>query len=132
MTTLIAVLVLLVPQIDENVVEQLTAMGFSANGCRRAVHGTGNTGTVQYLFFVVRHHSVPCTLPTLEPSVRLTANFSAGIEAAMNWIFEHQEDPGNIFNMIVSIYQNLQSSFTGRETVTRRDYPVFESEIKLP
>lgn len=46
-------------QIDENVVEQLTVMGFSANACRRAIHNTGNTG----------------------------------IEAAMNWIFEHQSDP---------------------------------------
>ena len=47
------------PQIDESVVQQLTAMGFPVNGCRRAVFSTGNTG----------------------------------IEAAMNWIFDHQTDP---------------------------------------
>ena len=50
----------LAPQVDENVVQQLTAMGFPVNGCRRAVYSTGNTG----------------------------------IEAAMNWIFDHQTDPG--------------------------------------
>lgn len=47
------------PQVDENVVEQLSGMGFPVNGCRRAVYSTGNNG----------------------------------IEAAMNWIFEHQSDP---------------------------------------
>eukprot|EP01025_Chloroclados_australasicus_P059005 TRINITY_DN7449_c1_g2_i6.p1 TRINITY_DN7449_c1_g2~~TRINITY_DN7449_c1_g2_i6.p1 ORF type:complete len:301 (+),score=57.36 TRINITY_DN7449_c1_g2_i6:244-1146(+) len=46
------------PQINEGVVQQLMDMGFSQNGCRRAVIMTGN----------------------------------AGIEAAMNWILEHQED----------------------------------------
>ena len=34
----------LAPQVDESVVQQLTSMGFPVNGCRRAVHSTGNTG----------------------------------------------------------------------------------------
>ncbi|XP_028393855.1 ubiquitin carboxyl-terminal hydrolase 5-like [Dendronephthya gigantea] len=62
------------PQVDENSVQQLTAMGFPLNGCRRAVYSTGNSG----------------------------------VEAAMNWIFDHQNDPD--FN------EPLQSPSGGKKT----------------
>lgn len=62
-----------VPQIDENVVEQLAGMGFPINGCRRAVYKTGNTG----------------------------------VEAAMNWIFEHQSD--------ADFHEPLQVEFGGKK-----------------
>ncbi|KAI9271509.1 hypothetical protein BDA99DRAFT_297871 [Phascolomyces articulosus] len=48
------------PQFDETAVEQLMAMGFPENRCKRALLNTGNNGA----------------------------------EIAMNWLFEHMEDPG--------------------------------------
>lgn len=47
------------PVIDEGAVEQLSAMGFTVNGCRRALSAVGGSN----------------------------------VEAAMNWIFEHNMDP---------------------------------------
>ncbi|KAL1934665.1 hypothetical protein VTP01DRAFT_6847 [Rhizomucor pusillus] len=48
------------PQFDQTALEQLMAMGFPENRCKRALLNTGNNGA----------------------------------EIAMNWLFEHMEDPG--------------------------------------
>ncbi|KAI7858439.1 hypothetical protein BDC45DRAFT_498365 [Circinella umbellata] len=53
-------LVAVEPQFDQAAVEQLMAMGFPENRCKRALLNTGNNGA----------------------------------EIAMNWLFEHMEDPG--------------------------------------
>lgn len=45
--------------VNEVLLEQLVSMGFSAEGCKRALINTGNSD----------------------------------VEAAMNWVFEHQSDP---------------------------------------
>jgi len=46
-------------QINEALLQQLVDMGFSVEGCKKALFNTGNNN----------------------------------IEAAMNWVFEHQSDP---------------------------------------
>ena len=48
------------PTFDQAALDQLLAMGFPENRCKRAMMNTGNSGA----------------------------------EAAMNWLFEHMEDPG--------------------------------------
>ncbi|KAG2184162.1 hypothetical protein INT44_009177 [Umbelopsis vinacea] len=48
------------PAFDQGALDQLLAMGFPENRCKRAMMNTGNSGA----------------------------------EAAMNWLFEHMEDPG--------------------------------------
>jgi ubiquitin carboxyl-terminal hydrolase 5/13 len=48
------------PTFDQGSLDQLLAMGFPENRCKRAMMNTGNSGA----------------------------------EAAMNWLFEHMEDPG--------------------------------------
>jgi ubiquitin carboxyl-terminal hydrolase 5/13 len=48
------------PTFDQGALDQLLAMGFPENRCKRAMMNTGNSGA----------------------------------EAAMNWLFEHMEDPG--------------------------------------
>lgn len=46
-------------QVNEVLLEQLVSMGFSIEGCKKALINTGNND----------------------------------VEAAMNWVFEHQSDP---------------------------------------
>jgi len=104
--------------IDENVVLQLVDMGFGREGCRRAVHKTGNTGVEAAMAWVMEHMGdddfndpfqpeggakKSCTAGEEVVAMVMSMGFSReqaemglrntdnNVERAVDWIFNHPD-----------------------------------------
>ena len=108
-------------EIDENTVAQLVDMGFTVEGCRRAVFNTGNSGVEAAMAWVMDHMSDPdfndpfttgpstgggtkkCTAGeevigmvmsmgfTREQAEMALRNTDNNLERAVEWIFSHPD-----------------------------------------
>lgn len=65
------------PSFDQAALDQLSAMGFPENRCKRALMKTGHSGA----------------------------------EVAMNWLFEHMEDPGRLSSIDQYMQRHFISSY---------------------
>ncbi|KAI9482876.1 MAG: hypothetical protein EXX96DRAFT_599574 [Benjaminiella poitrasii] len=83
------------PAFNENDIEQLSAMGFSVNRCKRALLSTGNQGA----------------------------------EAAMNWIFEHMDDP-DVDDPLPSSAGNADSGASPEQINTLQEMGFSEAQAK--
>ncbi|CAF3373949.1 unnamed protein product [Rotaria sp. Silwood1] len=130
-------------QINEVLLEQLVSMGFSAEGCKKALISTGNNNIEAAMNWVFEHQSdsdfdKPYQASTADEesiailismgfsrahSVRALATTNNNVEAAVDWASSNPEDNSTLHRFMESLPQSSPSAQSPSTTPHYHDGP---------